>query len=175
VLGGDCTVLLGAAVALRRLGRYGLAYLDGSADLRHPGHSTAVGAAAGEGLAQVTGRGQDDITDLEGLRPYLRDEDVWALGMRDYDSDLAELAELGIRHATAPAIRALGGEATGRQVLERLESPELDGFWVHLDAESSMPPSCRPSTAPTPAASPWRSSPRSSPSWSAPRGARGCI
>lgn len=135
VLGGDCSILLGAALAMRRLGRYGLAYLDGSADLRHPGNSSHVGAAGGEGLAQVTGRGQLDITDLEGLGPYLRDDDVWALGMRDYDGDLAELASLGIRHATSPAIRAQGAAVTARHVLERLESDELDGFWLHLDAD----------------------------------------
>jgi len=135
VLGGDCSILLGAAVALRRLGRYGLAYLDGSCDLRHPGNSRTVGAAAGEGLAQVTGRGQDDVTDIEQLRPYLRDEDVWALGARDYDPELAELTELGIRHATTGAIREQGAQPVAREVLERLESPELDGFWLHLDAD----------------------------------------
>lgn len=135
VLGGDCSILLGAALALRRLGRYGLAYLDGSADLRHPGNSTRIGAAAGEGLAQVTGRGQADITDLEGLRPYLRDDDIWALGMRDYDDDLAELTELGIRHATTGRIRERGAQVVADEVLARLAAPELDGFWLHLDAD----------------------------------------
>lgn len=135
VLGGDCTILLGAALALRRLGRYGVAYLDGSADLRHPGNSTSVGAAAGEGLAQVTGRGQRDLTDLEGLRPYVRDEDVVALGMRDYDEDLVELTELGIHHAAVGDIRKEGAEAVARAALARLESPVLDGFWLHLDAD----------------------------------------
>ncbi|WNI18632.1 arginase family protein [Actinacidiphila sp. ITFR-21] len=135
VLGGDCSILLGAAVALRRLGRYGLAYLDASADLRHPGNSTAVGAAAGEGLAHVTGRGQDDVTDIEHLRPYVRDEDVRVLGIRDGDPDLPELAGHGIRYATAGSIRARGAEHSAREALERLESAELDGFWLHLDAD----------------------------------------
>lgn len=135
VLGGDCTILLGAVLALRRLGRYGLAYLDGSADLRHPGNSDQVGAAAGESLAQVTGRGQADLTDLEGLRPYVGDADVCALGMRDYDDDLAELTALGIHHATTGALRAQGPDAVARAALDRLERPELDGFWLHLDAD----------------------------------------
>src|SRR5205814_2107645 len=57
LLGGDCSILLGAMLGLRRLGRYGLVYLDGHSDFRHIGNAPAVGAAAGEGLAQVTGRG----------------------------------------------------------------------------------------------------------------------
>ena len=36
VLGGDCSILLGAMLALRRLGRYGLVSLDGGLDFRHP-------------------------------------------------------------------------------------------------------------------------------------------
>jgi arginase family enzyme len=52
---GDCSILLGAMLALRRIGRYGLAFIDGHSDFRHPGNSsggnsTGVGAAAGEDL-----------------------------------------------------------------------------------------------------------------------------
>src|SRR4029450_6662875 len=36
VLGGDCSILLGAALALNRRGRYGLAFLDGHSHLRRP-------------------------------------------------------------------------------------------------------------------------------------------
>src|SRR5262245_31288176 len=32
VLGGDCSILLGAALALRGLGRYGLLFIDGHSD-----------------------------------------------------------------------------------------------------------------------------------------------
>ncbi len=32
LLGGDCSILLGSALALRRLGRYGLLFIDGHAD-----------------------------------------------------------------------------------------------------------------------------------------------
>ena len=35
VLGGDCSILLGAMLALRRRGRYGLAFVDGHLDFRH--------------------------------------------------------------------------------------------------------------------------------------------
>lgn len=135
VLGGDCSIQLGAALALRRLGRYGLAAVDGSADFRHVGNSDHVGAAGGEELAIATGRGQADLSDLEGLRPYLKDEDVRLFGMRDEDEDQAELAALKIPNATVGQIREWGAAELARATVESLETPVLDGYWVHLDAD----------------------------------------
>ncbi|UED84896.1 arginase family protein [Streptomyces profundus] len=136
VLGGDCSIQLGSSLALRRIGRYGLAAIDGSADFRHPGNTDRerIGAAGGEELALSTGRGQSDLTDLEGLGPYLRDEDIRLFGMRDYDTDRAELTALGISHATAGEIRAWGDTELAA-VVASLEQPATDGFWVHLDAD----------------------------------------
>ncbi|GAA3387151.1 arginase family protein [Streptomyces roseoviridis] len=138
VLGGDCSVQLGAALALRRLGRYGLASVDASPDFRHPGNSDRVGAAAGEELALATGRGQADLTDLEGRRPYLRDEDVRLLGTRDAfldDPELVELRALKVPVATVSELREWGPADLGAATALSLETPALDGFWVHLDAD----------------------------------------
>ncbi|MGW4031476.1 arginase family protein [Streptomyces sp. NPDC004838] len=135
VLGGDCSIQLGASLALRRLGRYGLAALDASADFRHPGNSDRVGAAGGEEVALATGRGQDDLTDLEGLEPYLREEDVRFIGIRDQDEDLAELARLKIPVLTVGELREWGAADTVTAVATSLEAEALDGFWVHLDAD----------------------------------------
>ncbi|MFH8568560.1 arginase family protein [Streptomyces sp. NPDC017993] len=138
LLGGDCSILLGAVLALRRLGRYGVAYLDGHGDFRHPGNTAVtgpVGAAAGEGVAQITGRGQPDLTDIDGLRPYVRDTDISVLGIRDADEDQPELTGLGIRHAPVGEIRRRGPGTVAREALGRLQHPPLDGFWLHLDAD----------------------------------------
>lgn len=136
VLGGDCSIQLGASLALRRIGRYGMAAIDASADFRHPGNSDRVGAAAGEELALATGRGQADLTDLEGLRPYLRDEDVRLFGIRDYfEADRAELAQLKIPTVTVGELREWGPADLAGAVAIGFETPALDGFWVHLDAD----------------------------------------
>ncbi|MCX5415187.1 arginase family protein [Streptomyces sp. NBC_00059] len=135
VLGGDCSIQLGATLALRRIGRYGLAAVDGSADFRHPGNSDRIGAAGGEELALSTGRGQADLTGLEGLGPYLKDEDIRLFGMRDYDEDRAEMAALKISNATVGEIREWGPADIARAAVLSLEAPVLDGFWVHLDAD----------------------------------------
>ncbi|MFJ4577870.1 arginase family protein [Streptomyces echinatus] len=136
VLGGDCSIQLGASLALRRLGRYGLAAVDASHDFRHPGNSDRIGAAGGEEVALATGRGQEDLTNLEGLRPYLRDEDVRFLGIRDeFTEDLAELAALKMPVTTVGDLRERGAGTVARATLETLSAPHLDGFWVHLDAD----------------------------------------
>jgi arginase len=123
VLGGDCSILLGNALALRRRGRYGLVFVDAHSDFRHPGNSRSVGAAAGEDLALVTGRGEA-LADLGGERPLIRSEDVVAIGIRPADPYLAE-----IRHA-------------GIVVSDRPAWPDRR-FWVHFDVdvldESVMP------------------------------------
>ncbi|MGW0804850.1 arginase family protein [Nonomuraea sp. NPDC002799] len=142
VLGGDCSILLGPALALRKAGRYGLAYLDAHADFRHLGNSPHVGSAAGEDLALVTGRGDGYLVDIDGLRPYVQDEDVIVLGVRD-EEDLRDIADSGL--AFMPG-REISVEAA-RKVLER---DELDGFWIHVDADV-LDPSVLPAVdSPTP-------------------------
>jgi arginase len=112
--------LQGSTLALRRIGRYGLAFIDGHSDFRHVGNSAGVGAAAGEDLALVTERGQSDLTDLDGLRPYLRDVDVSVLGIRDDDECREDLAALTIQLAVADDIRR-DAKAVGREALTRLD------------------------------------------------------
>ena len=135
VLGGDCSILLGTLLGLRRRGRTGLVYVDGHSDFRHPGNSTAVGAAAGEGLALVTGRGQPDLTDIEGLWPYDRDADTAALGMHEPgDPLLPEAREAVAVLATVEEMRSTGcGAAAGRAL--GAMAPGVDRIWVHLDVD----------------------------------------
>src|SRR5512143_2047054 len=75
VLGGDCSILLGCLLGLRRRGRYGLLFLDGHADFYQP-EASLTGEAADMDLALVSGRGPAIVTDLDGGRPYVRDEDI---------------------------------------------------------------------------------------------------
>jgi arginase len=123
VLGGDCSILLGNALALKRRGRYGLVFVDAHSDYRHPGNSRWVGAAAGEDLALVTGLG-GALADLSGERPLIRADDVVAIGIRPDDPYLAEVQQAGIA------------------VSDRAAWPDRR-FWVHFDVdvldESVMP------------------------------------
>jgi len=132
LLGGECSNLLGPALALKRRGRYGVVYLDGHSDMRTVDNDEYVGAAGGEALALVTGRGQDDLTDLEGLKPYVRDSDAVMLGYREDEAYLETLDQAGIRHWSALDVIA-DPSAAAAGVLDHLAG--LDGFWVHLDVD----------------------------------------
>jgi len=81
VLGGDCGILLGSALALKRRGRFGLLFIDGHTDLLTPATSP-TGGVAGMDLAIVTGTGPTDLPSIEGLIPYFQPEDVALLGFR---------------------------------------------------------------------------------------------
>lgn len=138
VLGGDCSILLGTGLALKRRtaagsGRYGLVFIDGHSDFRHPRNSEVVGAAAGEDLALVTGRGERRLTDIDNLRPYFHDGDVVVLGIREQDEYRMELRAAGIPHRPVTLLRAEGMPRTAAWAAELLGDTE--GFWVHLDTD----------------------------------------
>jgi arginase len=138
VLGGDCSILLGSALAMKRKSvaeelPYGLVYIDGHSDFRHPGNASYVGAAAGEDLALVTGRGQPDLTDLDNLRPYVRDTDVVLLGIRPNDDYRLDLQAIGITMRAVPQLRAEGAGRTAQWARDQLA--DCLGFWVHVDVD----------------------------------------
>lgn len=138
VLGGDCSVLLGSALAMHRLGeavggRIGLVFVDGHSDFRHPGNASYVGAAAGEDLALVTGRGQADLAAIEGRRPYFRDIDVVVLGIRAQDEYRLDLQAAGIITRPVPALRAEGAARSAQWAHEQLA--DCAGYWVHIDVD----------------------------------------
>lgn len=138
VLGGDCSVVLGSALAMNRLGaavggRVGLVFVDGHSDFRHPGNASYVGAAAGEGLALVTGRGQLDLTAIEGRRPYFRDIDVVVLGIRTQDDYRLDLQAAGITTRPVPALRAEGAARTAQWAHDQLT--HCAGYWLHVDVD----------------------------------------
>jgi arginase len=135
VLGGDCSVLLGNMLALRRRGRFGLAFLDGHLDFRHPGNSEVVGAAAGEDLALVTGRGAPELADPDGLGPLVRDVDVVALGERENDHETGDVHQTEITVLDLRAVRRMGVAEAARRAVAGFERSGLDGFWVHVDAD----------------------------------------
>jgi arginase len=90
VLGGDCSIVLGSALAMHRLGeavggRIGLVFVDGHSDFRHPGNASYVGRRGGRGPGAGHRPGPDDLAAMEGRRPYYRDIDVVVMGIRAQD------------------------------------------------------------------------------------------
>ena len=142
VLGGDCSILMGNTLALKRRGRYGLVFLDAHSDFRHPQNTQAICAAAGEDLAIVTGRGDSRLINLERRAPYLRDEDVVLVGVRPTDAYLPELLSLGFDVITSHDVARVGVNQVSHHALASV-TEATQGFWIHLDLDvvdsSEMP------------------------------------
>lgn len=140
VLGGDCSILLGTMLALRRRGRYGLLYIDGDADFYQPEVNPLRGAASASDLAFATGYGPDVVTDIERRRPLVRADDVVVFACRDAaDREHRGCQPLpaGLLVIDRDRVRRLGAGAAAREAVRYLTrdgGPE-DGFWIHLDAD----------------------------------------
>jgi arginase len=139
VLGGDCSILLGTALALRRRGRFGLLFIDGHADFYQP-EAEPGGEAASMDLALATGRGPEVLTNLEGRQPLVRDEDVVLLGYRDAQEQAAHGSQPLPRDLLAfdlARLRQTGAEAIAQAAIEHLTRPDgpSEGFWIHIDAD----------------------------------------
>jgi arginase len=139
VLGGDCSILLGTALALRRRGGYGLLFIDGHADFYQP-EAEPNGEAASMDLALVTGRGPEVLANLEGRKPLISDQDAVVLGYRDaeeqatYGSQSLPPELLAFDFAS---VRRRGANAVAREAtthLTRSSGPPA-GFWIHIDAD----------------------------------------
>ncbi len=142
VLGGDCSILLGSMLALRSLGSYGLCFLDGHDDFAYPRSSKWQGlyTAAGRDLALVTGYGPEDLVNIRGLLPYVNPSNVVALGFYHDPVDEAEYAteaiyQTPIKVIDIHQIRAIGVQEAAHRALEHLKAADIQGFWIHLDAD----------------------------------------
>jgi arginase len=137
LLGGDCTILLGPMLALRRRGRYGLLFIDGHADFFQP-EAEPNGEGASMEMAWATGYGPDRLTDLEGLRPLMRSADAVSFGFRDHEDQReynSQPLPSDLLVCDLPRLKQVGIVAAAQAAVDRLTRPELDGFFIHLDAD----------------------------------------
>jgi len=135
VLGGDCSVLVGAGMALKRAGRYGLIHLDGHTDFRHPGNSDEVASLAGEDLAAVIGLHWDQISNIDGLGPYFEPKNAVHAGCRDDDEHFREVRQAIGMAMPASEVKRNGMKKTAWDILAFMKKADVDGYWLHLDVD----------------------------------------
>ena len=139
VIGGDCSILIGNLLALRRLGRYGLFFIDGHSDFYLPEESP-TGEVADMDLAIVSGHGPEILSDLDHLEPLVKEQDIVVFGYRD-SAQSAQYGCQDIKKATmVNAVELVDVEKLGLQNafslgIQTLLKNELSGFWIHLDAD----------------------------------------
>jgi arginase len=135
VIGGDCSILIGAALSLKRNGNYGLFFLDGHTDYMWPNLSQTAGAA-GMDLAIVTGNGHDKLTNIENLKPYVEGKNVFCVGNREYTDWYVEaIKKSNINYYDLNSLRTWGIPNIVEKFLHMIDSRNLDGFWIHFDVD----------------------------------------
>uniref|UniRef100_UPI003F74E5B9 arginase family protein n=1 Tax=Microbacterium azadirachtae TaxID=582680 RepID=UPI003F74E5B9 len=133
VLGGDCSLLIGAGLATRVSGGGGLVHIDGHTDFRHPGNSDGVGSVAGEDLAAAVGAHSPALSDIDGLAPYFAPARTAHIGCRYGDPHEEELRRTIALVAPADEVILHGGARAASRVraVDGLES----GYWIQVDVD----------------------------------------
>jgi arginase len=137
LLGGDCSILLGALLGLRQGGRspVGLVYFDAHSDFATLEESRS-GSASSMNLSLAIGRVDSPLGQLGGARPLVRAEDVIHIGSRDEGEPYgnAELGSAGSVVISQRVIDANGVDEALTSTLARVSSMDA-GFWVHFDVD----------------------------------------
>lgn len=138
VIGGDCSVLLGSALALRRRGRHGLIFFDGHTDFKLPATSPSKGAA-GMDLAFVTGYGPTSLVNFGRYTPLLREADAIAFGYRDLQDRASytskAIFETQVRRMDLDEVRRRGIADAAQVVLDAVGGDGVEGVFVHFDVD----------------------------------------
>jgi len=136
VLGGDCSVLIAAALSLKRNGNHALFFLDGHTDYVLP-HQSGSSGAAGMDLAIVTGNGHDKLTNIENLKPYIEEKNVYCVANRDVGVDwyVKAIVESNVNYYDLYTLRSNGFLGIVDSFLNMISLKKLDGFWIHFDVD----------------------------------------
>jgi arginase len=136
ILGGDCSILIGNAVALKKLGNYGLFYLDGHTDYIPPRLSPS-GGVAGMDLAIVAGLGHEKLTNIDNLQPYFSEENIFCVGNAETDDEeyVGEILNSDIHYFDLYRLRENSFRKTSEDFLKMINDKELDGYFIHFDVD----------------------------------------
>lgn len=136
MLGGDCSILIGNAIALKQLGNFGLFYLDGHTDYIPPQLSPS-GGIAGMDLAIVTGMGHEKLTNIKNLKPYFPEENIFCVGNAETDDQeyVDQILHSGIHYFDLYQLRKNGFKKTAEDFLKMVHEKKLDGFFIHFDVD----------------------------------------
>ncbi len=135
IIGGDCSILIGNMLALKKGGNYALFFLDGHTDFIEP-ELSGTGGAAGMDLAIVTGHGHPKLTNIDNLKPYTKEEYVWCVGNREYDEKYIEpVLNSKINYYDLDTLRRTGIQQCISDFFSMISHHNLDGFWIHLDVD----------------------------------------
>jgi arginase len=89
VLGGDCSIVLGCMLGMRRTGQPGLLYIDGHSDC-YPPKRSPTGEVADMALGLAVGKGPDVLANMQNFKQYVAPEHAVAFGYRDTEQAMRD-------------------------------------------------------------------------------------
>jgi arginase len=141
VIGGDCSILLGALAGARRFTALSLVHVDGHSDFRHPGNCDAdntPGAVAGMDLALATGRGEVLLTQWPEIpTPLVPDTQAVQIGERENrnpDFPWPDINDTAITRIDIFAALKIGGQSVLTRTQRTLNQTGWP-FWLHFDVD----------------------------------------
>lgn len=136
ILGGDCSILIGTAVALKQMGNFGLFYLDGHTDYIPPKLSPS-GGVAGMDLAIVSGLGHKKLTNINNQKPYFLEENIFCIGNAETDDEeyVEQIINSKIHYFDLYQLRKNGFRKTSEDFINLINEKNLDGFFIHFDVD----------------------------------------
>jgi arginase len=140
LLGGDCSILLGALLGIRDVEPappgVGVVYLDAHADFATLDESPS-GSACSMALALAVGRGDEQLGRLAAPRPLVPGDAVAHIGRREDASPAYGAAALeahGVLSLPGSAIVRAGPAKVARQAIAHATARGRK-FWVHFDVD----------------------------------------
>lgn len=136
VLGAEDSVIMGIVEGFQQglSEQIGLIYLDAHGDFNTP-ETTPSGLIGGMGVAILAGRGPDQMTDIFGHKPQLREEQIVIFGARDFDPpELKTLKESKVHLYAMDKVNKLGPKRAMTEATERLLR-FCGKIYVHMDID----------------------------------------
>jgi arginase len=138
LLGGDCSIVLGALLGLRRADAepVGLIYIDAHADFATLDESPS-GSACSMALALAVGREEQPLARLREDAGLVSGDRVAHIGRREQASTRygdAALGACGVLDLPMSQVAARGAAEVAEDAMARV-SQGTSGFWVHFDVD----------------------------------------
>jgi arginase len=109
--------------------------MDGHTDYMWP-ELSGTKWAAGMDLAIVTGHCHPKLSGINGFGPYVKEENVYCVGNREYDEQYVKTIEdSNMQYYDRKTLRRKGVERCSQAFLGMVAKNNLDGFWIHLDLD----------------------------------------
>ena len=83
---------------------------------------------------EKTGYGHSKLTNIDGHKPYFKEEHVWCVGNRDYEEWYVKaVTDSKINYIDLNNLRQNGIKKCITDFLQMVKKEKLDGFWIHVD------------------------------------------